>query len=79
MPPDDFTTANTVEHFRAKLAKATRDGNTETAAQARHDMGVALLERGIKQLVDQAPPLSPEQRDRLAALLRPSTADGEAA
>jgi hypothetical protein len=31
---------------------------------------VAAIERRIRELVDAAPPLSDEQRDRLAVLLR---------
>ncbi|SDM01600.1 hypothetical protein SAMN05660642_01340 [Geodermatophilus siccatus] len=39
------------------------------AAKAR---SVAAVERRIRELVDAAPPLSEEQRTRLALLLRPS-------
>lgn len=35
---------------------------------------VAAIERRIKELVDSAPPLTDEQRDRLAVLLRGSAA-----
>jgi hypothetical protein len=35
---------------------------------------VAAIERRIKELVDSAPPLTDEQRDRLALLLRGSAA-----
>jgi hypothetical protein len=35
---------------------------------------VAAIERRIKELVDSAPPLSAEQRDRLAVLLRGAAA-----
>jgi hypothetical protein len=35
---------------------------------------VAAVERRIKELVDSAPPLTDEQRDRLALLLRGSAA-----
>ena len=37
--------------------------------QARRDLAAARLEQFIKRTVDTAPPLSPEQRDRLALLL----------
>jgi hypothetical protein len=32
----------------------------------------------IKRIVDEAPPLSDEQRDRLAGLLRPEALEGAA-
>ncbi len=42
--------------------------------QARRDYAAAALEAHIKALVDSAPPLTPEQRDRLAVLLAPGSA-----
>jgi hypothetical protein len=33
-----------------------------------------MLEQRVKELIAQAPPLSDEQRERLAALLRPGAA-----
>ena len=44
---------------------------SKKGAQARK---VAAVERRIKELVDAAPPLSDEVRDRLALLLRGSAA-----
>lgn len=35
---------------------------------------IAAVERRIRELVDAAPPLTDEQRDRLAVLLRPGAA-----
>ena len=49
-----------------------RKRRAKKAAQARHSLSTY-----VKQVVDRAPELTPEQRDRLAAILRPS--DGEAA
>ena len=40
--------------------------------EARRELKAVSAEEYIKQLVDDAPPLTPEQRDRLATLLRPS-------
>ena len=47
---------------------------------ARRDLRAAELEEHVRRIVDAAPPLTAEQRDRLAALLRaPATRhDGEA-
>ncbi|MBB5785982.1 hypothetical protein [Jiangella mangrovi] len=41
---------------------------------ARRELRAAALEDHIRKVVDQAPPLTTEQRDRLAQLLRPSVA-----
>ena len=40
-------------------------------ADARRDLRAAELEEHVRRIVDDAPPLTAEQRDRLAALLRP--------
>ena len=48
-------------------------------AGARRDLRAAKLEAHIRSVVDTFPPLTPEQRDRLAVLLRgtrtPDTGD----
>ncbi len=41
--------------------------------QARRELAEAKLAPYIQRVVDEAPPLSPEQRDRLALLLRGTT------
>ncbi len=45
-----------------------RPGSVATL-QARAELAVAGLEEHIAEVVDQAPPLSPEQRVRLAQIL----------
>lgn len=35
------------------------------------DIPERTIEEWVKEVVDKAPPLSPEQRDKLALLLRP--------
>lgn len=57
---------------RARLANAVQRGDTEQANAARLDLKVARLEDHIRQVVDQAPPLTDAQRARLAGLLQPS-------
>lgn len=44
-------------------------------ADARRDLAAASLEEYIRRVVDSAPPLTPDQQSRIAALLR----GGEAA
>ena len=54
---------------------AYRHARAKKAAERRHS-----LDTYIKSIVDRAPELTPEQRDRLAILLRPSgTPDGREA
>lgn len=43
---------------------------TAAVAEARRELEVAELEAYIQRVVDEAPTLSSEQRDRLAVLLR---------
>lgn len=64
---------------RAVLAALERHHSDQPARidAARADLRAATLEAHIRQVVDQFPPLSPEQRARLAALLSPGGgADG---
>ncbi len=49
--------------------KSCLSSNEQVAAAGR-DVAVTDLETYIQRVVDEAPPLSPNQRDRLALLLR---------
>lgn len=60
--PDTATTPDRREHFREMQRRS---------AKAR---SVRRAEDYIRQLVDSAPPLTDEQRDRLALLLRGTAA-----
>ncbi len=59
-----------VRTLQAKAAAAKRWNNSERDEITR-DYRTAKLAEYIKRTVDAAPPLTAEQRDRLAALLRP--------
>lgn len=61
-----------VAHARAMLGveHRRRDASPEAIAEARRELAAAKLEDYITRTVDAAPPLTPEQRERLAALLR---------
>jgi len=65
-------TPNTWQHHRARVANAVRSGNTEAEMEARADLKAVKLAEHIRRVVGQAPPLTDAQRDRLAALLRPT-------
>jgi hypothetical protein len=68
-------------HLRATLASHARfrPEDTETADQLRSELRAARAEDYIKRLVDEAPPLTSEQRDRLAVLLRGGAPPGQTA
>ncbi len=69
-------------HERARVAYAVRFHGPDApqTADARRDLAAANLAAYIRRVVDQAPPLTSEQRDRLALLLRgPSDTGGAAA
>ena len=59
---------------RAKLAAHVRHHPDADHGDLKRDLAAANLEDYIRRTVDAAPPLTAEQRDRLAVLLR-----GEAA
>lgn len=62
---------------RARLAALVRHHPHEDHGDARRDLRAARLADAICKTVDAAPPLTEEQRSRLALLLRgPSAADG---
>jgi hypothetical protein len=67
--------AQILPQLRAGIARATRKsqltGDPTPVVEARRDYAAAKLAEHIKKIIDQAPPLTDEQRARLAALLRP--------
>lgn len=54
---------------RSRLAHASRYGTPRDAADARRDLTAAKLEQAIRSATADAPPLTTEQRDHLAALI----------
>ena len=74
--------STTPRHERARVAHAVRFHGPDApqTTDARRDLAAANLAAYIRHVVDQSPPLTPEQRDRLALLLRgPSNTGGAAA
>lgn len=59
-----------VQQAKGRLGAAARLGGDVTGA--RRDLAAAKIEQYITEVVASAPPLTQEQRDRLAALLRPT-------
>lgn len=63
---------------RARVASLTRsrDADDPELLDARRNLRAARLEEYIRRTVDDAPPLTTEQRERLALLLRPAGGAG---
>lgn len=59
---------------RAKVASLSRSrpANDPELIEARQNLKALKLEEYVRNVVDQAPPLRPDQADRIAALLRPA-------
>ncbi|MEY4081692.1 MAG: hypothetical protein RL430_2122 [Actinomycetota bacterium] len=57
---------------RARVASLSRSRTPDDPAlvSARRDLKAARLEDHIRRVVAEAPPLTDEQRDKLAAILR---------
>ena len=63
---------STLARTRSAIAVAVRKGDAQAEADARRAHVAARLEEDIREAVDAWPPLTAEQRDRLAAILRPA-------
>jgi hypothetical protein len=62
--------APSVAQARSRLGNAARRGTPADVLEARRQLAEANIAEAIRRVVDAAPPLTPEQRDRLALLLR---------
>ncbi len=68
--PSDRPASPTRE--RARLAALTRHHPDADHGPARRDLRAAQLEEHIRRVVDAAPPLTADQKARLAGILRAS-------
>lgn len=65
-------------HHRARIAGMKRQNPNADTTEAERDLKAARAEEYIRGLVETFPPLTGEQKARLAALLRqPTTDDAE--
>jgi hypothetical protein len=55
---------------RGQLGRAQQQGDPDQIQTARRNLAAAKIESYIQRVVSDAPPLSAEQRDRLAAIIR---------
>lgn len=60
-------------HHRARIAALSRDRQADDPdlVGARRDLRATRLEDHVTRVLAEAPPLSDEQRERIATLLRP--------
>ena len=59
------------KHERALVGALSRSRpDTDPAAAARLNLRAEVLANHVQRVVDQAPPLTSEQRERIAAILR---------
>jgi hypothetical protein len=71
------TTTPDIASARGRVASLGRFApGTPDYDDARRELRTRTLAKHIKKVVDAAPPLTQEQRDRLAELLRPVKAGG---
>lgn len=64
--------ALTVAQAKSRLGVAARRGSAVQVNEARRALAAAKLEQYVSRVVAEAPPLTNDQADRIAALLRPS-------
>jgi hypothetical protein len=63
--------AHSLKQMRTDIARASkRTGNPTSAASKRRDYAAAKLEDYIRRVVETAPPLTQDQRSRIAALVQ---------
>lgn len=63
---------------RSEIANTIRKNPDADVTELRRQLKSERLEDYIRRVVDEAPPLTAEQRDRLALLLRPAPIVGGA-
>lgn len=63
-------------HTRARIASTKKANPDADVTELRRQLKAERLEDYIKRVVDDAPPLSPEQRQKLAALIHPTVGGG---
>ncbi len=72
-------TPPTVAHHRARVGALSRDRRPDDSEflAAKRDLAAANIEEYVNRVIAAAPPLSDEQRTRLAELLRPIRRSGD--
>nr|WP_298984780.1 hypothetical protein [uncultured Micrococcus sp.] len=69
-----MSTAVLRERGRVASLTRSRPADDPQLIEARRDLAAAKLDAYVKRVLAEAPPLTDAQRDRIAALLRPTKA-----
>jgi hypothetical protein len=79
--PRTYNASPAVLRARGKRNALTRHRGPEDPAtlEAERDLRAVTLEEHIRRVVDEAPPLTPEQLSKLSALLAPRIGAGRSA
>jgi hypothetical protein len=66
------TISKATAHYRAKVAAFSRDRlpDDPDLVDARQNLAALKIEDHVRRVISEAPPLTDEQRERIAALLR---------
>lgn len=67
--------ANDLLSSKSALGVASRSGDPARIIDARREHAAVKIQTAIERVLAEAPPLTDEQRDRIAALLRPARGD----
>lgn len=69
---EKLATPTTWKHKRARIARLSQDraADDPELIQERQNLKAQRLEEHIAAVINSAPPLTDEQRDRIAAILR---------
>jgi len=59
----------TARQAKARLAAHIKHGNVDEVDDARRELHAAVLEAHVRRIVEAAPPLTAEQRAKIAAIL----------
>lgn len=70
-----------IKSGRGRVAALTRSrpADDPELVEARRDLAAEVIAQHVAKVVAKAPPLTPEQRDRIAAILRSTDPIGGAA
>lgn len=66
------TTSWTSERAKVASWSRNRPADDPELIEARQNLKALKLEEYVQRVVDEAPPLRPDQADRIASLLRPA-------
>lgn len=72
MPREAFLMSWTAERARVASLTRSRAADDPDLIEARRRLRAARLEQHVQKVLAEAPPLTPEQRDRIARLLTPA-------